>query len=62
MRTLVYSNVKQFGARKVPSKWEMINNVKTGHRTEFEYLDARFDIDIPDRIFSFQELEKGRNK
>ncbi|MEK6756220.1 MAG: outer membrane lipoprotein-sorting protein [Bacteroidota bacterium] len=62
MRTLIYSNVKQFGSRRVPSKWLMLNNIKPGHTTEFEYLEAQFDIRLSDRIFSFQELEKGRNR
>jgi len=62
MRTLLYSNVRQFGSRRVPSKWLMVNNAKQGHTTEFEYLEAQFDIRLSDRIFSFQELEKGRNR
>ncbi|MFH0990772.1 MAG: outer membrane lipoprotein-sorting protein [bacterium] len=62
MRTLNYSNIKQFGKRKIPSKWEMINNVKKGNITLFEYTDVQFDVPIPDRIFSFQELEKGRSQ
>lgn len=62
MRTMVYSEIRQFGKRKVPTKWLMLNNAKQNHRTEFEYLDAEFDIAIPDRIFSFRELEKGRNR
>ncbi|MBI4429390.1 MAG: hypothetical protein HY562_09765 [Ignavibacteriales bacterium] len=38
----------------------MMNNAKPGHQTEFEYLDVDFNIPLSDRIFSFQELEKGR--
>jgi outer membrane lipoprotein-sorting protein len=60
MRTMKYSKIRQFGKRSVPSVWEMVSNVKPGHRTSFEYLEAEFDIAIPDRIFSFRELEKGR--
>ncbi len=62
VRTLRYTDVRQFGNRKVPSKWMMVNNAKSGHRTEFEYLSAQFDMKINDNVFSFRELEKGRNR
>jgi outer membrane lipoprotein-sorting protein len=62
MRTMLYQNVRQFGDRRVPARWLMVNNVKPDHSTEFEYLEAQFDIRISDRIFSFRELEKGRNR
>jgi outer membrane lipoprotein-sorting protein len=60
MRTLLYSDIRQFGKRRIPSRWKMINDAKPGHSTEFEYLDIEFDIPISDRTFSFRELEKGR--
>ena len=28
----------------------------------FEYLDIKFDVPVSDRIFSFRELERGRNR
>jgi outer membrane lipoprotein-sorting protein len=62
VRTMQYSDVKRFGDRTIPSKWVLINDSKPGHRTEFEYLDVQFDVKIPDRIFSFQELERGRSR
>ncbi|MBM4162537.1 MAG: outer membrane lipoprotein-sorting protein [Ignavibacteria bacterium] len=62
MRTMLYQNVKRFGNRAVPSNWLMVNNTKPNHSTEFQYLEAQFDIPLSDRIFSFQELEKGRNR
>jgi outer membrane lipoprotein-sorting protein len=58
MRTMLYTDIRQFGSRSIPSKWEMVNNVKPGHRTSFEYLEAQFDIKISDKVFSFRELEK----
>ncbi len=62
MRKMEYSEFKVFGGRKIPSRWTMINNVKEGHRTEFEFLDVQFNVRISDRIFSFQELERGRTR
>ncbi len=62
VRTLTYTDIRQFGARKIPAKWMMMNNAKPGHSTEFEYLSAQFDIKISDNVFSFRELEKGRSR
>ncbi len=58
MRTMRYTGIRQFGNRSIPSKWEMTNNVKPGHKTSFEYLEAQFDITISDKVFSLRELEK----
>jgi len=60
VRTMSYSDFKKFGDRTIPSKWFLGNDAKPGHKTEFEYLDVAFDVPISDRIFSFQELERGR--
>ncbi len=59
VRYLVYSEVKNFHGRDVPSKWVMHNNKKEGHTTTIIVSDIEFNINIPDRIFSFQELERG---
>ena len=59
MRYLSYSDYKTFHNRKLPANWIMYNEAKPGHKTIFEILDVTFDIKIPDRIFSFQELERG---
>ena len=58
MRTMRYSDIRRFGNRSIPSKWEMTNNIKPGRRTRFEYLQAQFDVKINDAVFSFRELEK----
>jgi len=60
VRTMTYSGYKEFNGRMLPSKWVMVNNLKPGHSTEFEYLSVDFDVALSDRIFSFQELERGR--
>ena len=59
MRYMLFSEIRQFGERKVPSVWTMVNEVKPGHSTTFKILDMKFDIKISDRKFSFQELERG---
>lgn len=59
MRYMVYSEFRVMGGRKIPGKWSMYNKEKEGHRTDFVIKDIAFNIDIPDRIFSFRELERG---
>jgi outer membrane lipoprotein-sorting protein len=59
VRYMVYSDVKKMGGRTIPTTWTMFNKLKPGNHTEFKILDIAFDISIPDRIFSFRELERG---
>jgi len=59
IRYIVYSGIKTMGGRKLPTIWTIYNKVKKGHRTIFKILDIKFNIRIPDRIFSFRELERG---
>ena len=59
MRYMLFSEIKQFGNRKTPSVWTMVNEVKPGQSTSFKILDMEFDKKISDRKFSFQELERG---
>jgi outer membrane lipoprotein-sorting protein len=59
VRYMVYTDVKRLRGRTIPTTWTMYNEVKEGHRTEFRILDIKFDIPIPDLVFSFRELERG---
>lgn len=59
MRHMVFTDIKTFGKRTIPSKWVMVNDRKEKHSTSFEIISMQFDINISDRVFSFQELERG---
>ena len=59
VRYLVYKDVKDFHGKKLPSEWVMHNEAKKGHQTEIIIDDIHFDVNIPNRIFSFRELERG---
>lgn len=59
VRYMVYSDFRRMDGRLLPAKWSMYNKVKEGHRTEFKIIDVDFDVAIPDRVFSFRELERG---
>jgi len=59
IRYLVYSDVKNFHGKVIPSRWEMHNKKKEDHSTTIILKDIEFDVNIPVRIFSFRELERG---
>ena len=59
IRYMVYSEVKNMHGRMMPSKWTMYNVKKKDHSTTIIVDDMSFDIKIPDKIFSYQELERG---
>jgi outer membrane lipoprotein-sorting protein len=57
MRTMVMSDFKEMGGRKIPAVWTMYNSDKT-HSTEIKMDEATFDMKISSSIFSLKELEK----
>ncbi len=58
IRTMKFSDYKNMSGRFIPTEWIVESNTKPGHYTEFIYDQVKFDVKIPDRIFSFRELEK----
>ena len=59
VRYMTYTDVKNFHGRIMPSKWTMHNVAKKGHSTAIIVDDMHFDVKIPGKIFSYQELERG---
>ena len=59
VRHMEYSKYQEFGKRKIPGQWSMVNDSKPGQHTDLEIVDVEFDIKIPDSRFSFRELERG---
>jgi outer membrane lipoprotein-sorting protein len=57
-RTMKFTDIKELDGRKIPSKWTIINENKDGEYTEFIFNEVEFDAKIPDRIFSFRQLER----
>lgn len=57
-RTMKFEKIKKMGGRIIPTVWTVVNNRKEGHITQFIYNEAKFDIKIPQRIFSYRELER----
>lgn len=58
VRTMKFSDYRTIGDRFIPCKWILISNNKPGNYTELILDEAEFDVKIPDKIFSFRELEK----
>ncbi len=56
MRVLMYKEITTFDDRKIPAEMIMIPKNKEGHRTVIRYLDADFDLDIDEDIFSLRNL------
>jgi outer membrane lipoprotein-sorting protein len=60
MRTMIFSDVQQYGKRKLPSTMEMIPENKEGHKTMVRYTNATFDMAVEDKIFSLKNLRSPR--
>ena len=57
---MIFSEVREMGGRKLPSKWEMRSMTKPGHKTELLITEVKFDIDINSGIFTEKNL-KSKN-
>lgn len=58
IKFMKYSNIKKLGERVIPTYMEMRDLSKKGHKTIIKYIDIKFDIDIPDEIFTQRNLRK----
>ena len=60
VRMLEFSEVKQFGARALPSKMTMTPLRKEGHQTIIRYDSLALDVAVPDEVFTLQYLKRRR--
>ena len=60
MRVMYFKDLKTFGDKIVPSVIEMIPQNKEGHKTVVRWLNATFDSEIDDKIFTRRNLQKRR--
>ena len=58
LRTLHFSEFKLIGDIERPTVWRMENNREEGRETILTLVDAQFDIEIPDSLFTRENLEK----
>ncbi len=59
MRTLEYSEVKNFSGRRIPSVLEMRPAAKPGNRTIFRYLELELDVPVDPAVFTLRNLQTG---
>jgi len=57
-RTMRFTDVKEMGARRIPTRMLLKTVDQPGHLTELRYLDMKFDVKLPDNLFSLSQLER----
>lgn len=57
VRKVIFSDIKKFSERKLPSKMIAIPLKKEGHRTILILEDVKFDMPLSDKIFTIENLE-----
>ena len=60
VRTMEYSDVREFGGRRVPAVMNMQPADKPGERTTIRYEELEFDIDVDTSFFSLRTLQSRR--
>ncbi len=58
-REMIYRDIKTFDDRTIPSVMELIPASKEGHKTIIRYMEAEFDIQIDESVFSLRNLRSG---
>lgn len=59
-RTLRFDEITVLGGRRLPAHMTLTPADSEGQRTEMRYLEAQFDVPLPDDIFSLSRLERRR--
>lgn len=59
-RTMRWTEVREFGDRRLPSRMTLVPEDEEGHRTEFIYQEIEFGTDVPDWYFDLANLERIR--
>jgi hypothetical protein len=57
-RTIVWSDVRRFGDKRIPATMTLTPKDKKGYLTEMTYIALDFDADVPDDMFSLSQLER----
>lgn len=61
VRVMNFSEVKTFDDRRIPSVLELVPQDEEGNRTVLRYLEARFNIEIPQGTFTQRNLRTFRD-
>ncbi len=60
VNVLTFSDVKELGGRRLPTRLEMTPQEKNGQKTVLQYHAMKFDETLDDSFFSEQNLKKVR--
>lgn len=58
VRVMTFSEVRQVGGRRLPTRWEMRPTAKPGNVTTVVLKDAVFDAPVDDEVFTQRNLQK----
>ena len=59
LKRLETLEIKHLGGRLLPARMRMSKLDEADHYTEMEYLDAEFDLTLPDSVFTTFNLQSG---
>lgn len=59
-RTMAFDEITMLGGRRLPAHLTLTPADSSGQRTEMRYLDAQFDVALPEDTFSLSRLERPR--
>ncbi len=57
VRSMTFTEVRDFSGKKMPAVMTMTPLNKTGHKTVVEYIDAKFDLPINNKVFTLRNLQ-----
>ncbi len=60
IKVLGFSEVREMGGRRLPTRWVMRPVNKPGNSTEIRLREVRFDIAIDEGIFTLRNLRRSR--
>ena len=60
MRIMTYSDVRTFPGRILPAVMEMVPQNKEGHKTVIRYVEAKFNVELEDDIFTLRNLRSAK--
>ena len=60
MRLINFTDIKTLGGRRLPTVMELIPQNKEGQKTIIRYIDATFNADVADDIFTLRNLQSRR--
>jgi len=61
VRSMYFSDIREFSGKKLPSKMSMIPHNKKDHKTVIEYVELEFDTTMDNDIFTLRNLQKRFN-